>query len=80
MSIYWHQITTQLGAEYPIAFTHGDISSRNILVRDGCIVAILDWEWVGFYPVYWDYVFAMRGLDNVDCDTLGNHVPTPFPN
>jgi tRNA A-37 threonylcarbamoyl transferase component Bud32 len=42
MSIYWHQITTQLGAEYPIVFMHGDISSRSILVRDGRIVAILD--------------------------------------
>ncbi|KAF4472820.1 acetamidase [Fusarium albosuccineum] len=30
-SVYWHQITTQLGAEYPIVFTHGDLASRNIL-------------------------------------------------
>ncbi|KAH6954220.1 hypothetical protein FAVG1_02287 [Fusarium avenaceum] len=43
-SMHWHQITTQLGAEYPIVFTHGDISSRNIIVRDGRIVALLDWE------------------------------------
>ncbi|KAJ4005057.1 hypothetical protein NW752_011574 [Fusarium irregulare] len=78
MSIYWEQITTQLGDEYPIVFTHGDISSRNVQIRDGRIVALLDWEWAGWYPDYWDYVFAMRGLDNVDWATLGNRVPTLF--
>ncbi|KAF4978002.1 hypothetical protein FZEAL_5547 [Fusarium zealandicum] len=77
-SVYWHQITTQLGVEYPIVFPHGDISPRNIIVRDGHIVARLDWEWAGWYPEYWDYVFAMRGLDNVDWETLGSHIPSPF--
>jgi hypothetical protein len=28
--------------------------------------------------VYWDYVLAMRGLDNVDWETLGSHVPSLF--
>ncbi|KAK0627107.1 kinase-like domain-containing protein [Immersiella caudata] len=41
-SIYFHQITTQLAAECPIVFTHGDIAARNIMVRDGHIVALLD--------------------------------------
>ncbi|KAL7759201.1 hypothetical protein ACKLNR_011628 [Fusarium oxysporum f. sp. zingiberi] len=77
-SLHWAQMTKQLGADYPIVFTHGDISSRNIMIRDGRIVAILDWEWAGWYPVYWDYVFALRGLDNVDWRTLGSHVPTLF--
>jgi len=79
MSICWEQITTQLGDEYPIVFAHGDISSRNVQVRDGRIVALLDWETAGWYPDHWDYVFAMRGLDDVDWATLGNHVPTLFP-
>ncbi|ENH72131.1 hypothetical protein FOC1_g10006503 [Fusarium oxysporum f. sp. cubense race 1] len=77
-SLHWAQMTKQLGADYPIVFTHGDISSRNIMIRDGRIVAILGWEWAGWYPVYWDYVFALRGLDNVDWKTLGSHVPTLF--
>jgi hypothetical protein len=77
-SMYWHQITIQLGAEYPIVFTHGDISPRNIIVRDGRIVALLDLEWAGWYPEYWEYVFAMRGLDKVDWETLGSHVPSLF--
>lgn len=77
-SIYWHQITTQLGAEYPIVFTHGDIAARNILVSGGKVVALLDWEFAGWYPAYWEYVFTLRGLDNVDWETLGRYVPGLF--
>ncbi|KAM0230514.1 hypothetical protein ACHAPO_009279 [Fusarium lateritium] len=77
-SMYWHQITTQLGADYPIVFTHGDIAARNILVRDGHIVALLDWEFAGWYPEYWEYVFALRGMDRLDWETLGSHVPSLF--
>lgn len=79
-SMYWHQITTQLAVESPIVFTHGDIAARNILVRDGRIVAILDWEYAGWYTEYWEYVFTLRGLDNIDWETLGCHVPSLFAN
>ncbi|KAF4944895.1 hypothetical protein FGADI_12364 [Fusarium gaditjirri] len=77
-SMYWHEITTQLAAACPIVFTHADISSRNIIIRDGRIVALLDWEWAGWYPEYWDYVFTLRGLDKVDWETLGSQVPSLF--
>ncbi|KAI0857616.1 kinase-like domain-containing protein [Xylaria cubensis] len=77
-SMYWHQITTHLSSECPIVFTHGDIAARNIMVRNGKIVALLDWEFGGWYPEYWDYVFALRGLDNVDWETLGLSIPTLF--
>ncbi|KAI1948000.1 hypothetical protein LOZ12_002099 [Ophidiomyces ophidiicola] len=41
-----------------IHFAHGDLSPRNILVNDdGHITAILDWEWAGWYPEYWDFVW-----------------------
>ncbi|KAK4103154.1 kinase-like protein [Parathielavia hyrcaniae] len=78
-SMYWHQITTQLVADYPIIFTYGDIAARNIMVRDGHVVAILDWEYAGCYPAYWDYTLALRGLDNVGWETLGSHLPSRFP-
>lgn len=76
--MHWHQITTQFGNDCPIVFTHGDIAGRNIIVREGCIVAILDWEFAGWYPEYWDYVSALSGLDNIDWETLGQHLPLLF--
>ena len=42
-----------------IVLTHGDFQPRNILVRDGKVVSIIDWEYSGFYPVYWEYHKAM---------------------
>jgi tRNA A-37 threonylcarbamoyl transferase component Bud32 len=44
---------------HEIVLTHGDMSPRNILVQDGKIVAILDWEMAGYYPEYWEYVKAL---------------------
>jgi thiamine kinase-like enzyme len=41
-------------------FTHGDISGSNILVRNGRVVALIDFEMSGFYPEYWEYATAMR--------------------
>jgi tRNA A-37 threonylcarbamoyl transferase component Bud32 len=38
-----------------LKFTHGDIAPRNILVKNGRIVAIIDWESAGWYPEYWEY-------------------------
>jgi thiamine kinase-like enzyme len=45
---------------YKICFTHGDASSSNILVRNGRVVALIDFEMSGFYPEYWEYTTAMN--------------------
>ncbi|KAI3399148.1 hypothetical protein diail_7727 [Diaporthe ilicicola] len=39
-------------------FTHGDLSSLNILVKDDKVVGIVDWETAGWYPSYWEYTSA----------------------
>ncbi|KAG6036647.1 hypothetical protein E4U41_005571 [Claviceps citrina] len=39
----------------PPVFTHGDLNPFNVLVRDGKIVAIIDWEFAGWLPDYWEY-------------------------
>lgn len=39
-----------LDASAPVVFTHGDLHSCNILVRDGRVVGIIDWEMGGWYP------------------------------
>ncbi|CDO68393.1 hypothetical protein BN946_scf184815.g40 [Trametes cinnabarina] len=34
--------------------SHGDLAPRNILVKDDRIVAIVDWETLGWYPDFWE--------------------------
>lgn len=41
-----------------LVFTHGDLSSFNIMVRDDEVVGILDWETSGWMPPYWEYTSA----------------------
>ncbi|KOC12902.1 hypothetical protein AFLA70_9g006600 [Aspergillus flavus AF70] len=42
-------------------FSHGDILPRNILVNDqGKVTALVDWEFAGYFPIYWEYSRASR--------------------
>lgn len=45
---------------HDIVLTHGDLDPRNILVQGSEVVAILDWEFAGYYPEYWEYCKALR--------------------
>lgn len=42
----------------PPVLTHGDLSSFNVLLRDGKVVGIVDWENAGWLPYYWEYTTA----------------------
>jgi aminoglycoside phosphotransferase (APT) family kinase protein len=46
----------QLRSDHRIVFSHGDLAQHNILVKDGQITALLDWEFAGWYPEHWDYI------------------------
>jgi len=50
------------GLEIPhkIVFTHGDLMDHNILVHNGHLSAILDWEAAGWLPEYWEFTTAAR--------------------
>ncbi|TFY62517.1 hypothetical protein EVJ58_g3823 [Rhodofomes roseus] len=37
-----------------ICFTHADLHHDNILIKDGRLAAIIDWEHAGWYPEYWE--------------------------
>ncbi|KAL3422394.1 hypothetical protein PVAG01_06550 [Phlyctema vagabunda] len=41
-------------------FTHGDLSSSNILVRGDEIVGIVNWQTAGWLPPYWEYTMAFQ--------------------
>ncbi|KAF5565910.1 serine threonine kinase [Fusarium napiforme] len=54
-------ITKQDGSWPPPVFTHGDLNPFNILVRGDQVVGIVDWEFAGWYPYYWEYTSAWLG-------------------
>ncbi|KAL5120231.1 hypothetical protein ACEQ8H_001789 [Pleosporales sp. CAS-2024a] len=45
----------------PLVFTHGDLSSLNVLASGEEIVGIVDWETAAWYPSYWEYTTAWHG-------------------
>jgi aminoglycoside phosphotransferase len=54
-------ITKQESTDWgTLVFTHGDLSSLNILVRGDDVVGIVDWETSGWYPYYWEYTTASQ--------------------
>lgn len=44
--------------KHGIVFTHGDLRPANIIVKDGRVTAIIDWEMAGWYPDYWEFAKA----------------------
>lgn len=54
----------RLRTDHRIVLSHCDLTPRNILVKDGSITGLVDWEDSGWYPEYWEYVkFFQRTAD-----------------
>ncbi|EKJ76925.1 hypothetical protein FPSE_02923 [Fusarium pseudograminearum CS3096] len=54
----------RLRTDHRVVFSHCDLAPRNILVQDGKIQGLVDWEDAGWYPEYWEYVkFFQRNFD-----------------
>jgi aminoglycoside phosphotransferase (APT) family kinase protein len=51
----WSQFAAVAQRRYRTTFSHGDLAPRNIIIKDGRIAAIVDWESAGWYPEYWEY-------------------------
>jgi len=54
-------IVKQDGGWPTLVFTHCDLNPSNILIRRDQIVGIIDWEFSGWYPPYWEYTSAWFG-------------------
>ncbi|XP_044723826.1 phosphotransferase enzyme family domain-containing protein [Hirsutella rhossiliensis] len=50
----------------PYTFTHGDLTTRNVLVNDGKLTGIIDWEGCGFFPAWWEFVSTRISEDEDD--------------
>ncbi|KAK0476438.1 kinase-like domain-containing protein [Armillaria novae-zelandiae] len=42
----------------PLMFCHGDFCPENILIHDGAVSGIIDWEVAGWYPYFWTAWFG----------------------
>lgn len=49
-----------LSLPHDITFTHGDLMGHNMLVLNGHITGIIDWESAGWMPEHWEYASAVR--------------------
>ena len=56
----------QLRADHRIVFTYADLTQHNIIVRDNHIVGLIDWQYAGWFPEYWDY-------GTMSSSSLGRH-------
>lgn len=67
---YEHELPNMLPRSDCSVFTHADIAPRNIMVDDqNKVTGILDWEFAGWYPDYWEYAQIMRPASYGDWST-----------
>lgn len=52
----WHD-----GCCPALVFTYGDLNPFNVFVCGAQVVGIIDWEFAGWYPDYWEYTAAWYG-------------------
>ncbi|KAI1378476.1 kinase-like domain-containing protein [Hypoxylon crocopeplum] len=50
----------------PYTFTHGDLTDCNIIVDEGNLSGIIDFENSGYYPVWWESVKCSIGFTQED--------------
>lgn len=60
------RLRSRMPSAKPYTFTHGDLTSVNIMVEDGNLTGIIDWEASGYFPVWWEYTCAGIGLGQED--------------
>ncbi|WEW61597.1 hypothetical protein PRK78_007088 [Emydomyces testavorans] len=63
----------------PYTFTHGDLTDVNIIVENGNLAGIIDWEASGYFPVWWEFTCAGIGLGEEDYEwktLLRKHMPS----
>ncbi len=76
-SLYLMAMQHKMRRDHAIVFSHNDLNLHNIIVKDGAIVALLDWEFAGWYPEYWEYVkFCAASCHDREWHNFG---PTLFP-
>ncbi|KMU81530.1 hypothetical protein CISG_09092 [Coccidioides immitis RMSCC 3703] len=56
--VFGEDIASCHSNNYQTFFSHSDLAPRNIIIRNGRIVGVVDWALAGWYPEYWDLTKA----------------------
>ncbi|PNP40497.1 hypothetical protein TGAMA5MH_07494 [Trichoderma gamsii] len=70
-------VTSHFRSDYAVRFTHGQLSPKNIVVKNSKIVCILGWDNGGWYPEWWEYIKffeARTGPENQDWYDYATHI------
>jgi aminoglycoside phosphotransferase (APT) family kinase protein len=65
--------------------THGDLSPGNIMIHDGHVSGIIDWEHAGYFPDWWEHACALVWTNAPQwqrfiLDEMENQLKTEFGN
>ena len=52
----------------PFVLSHCDLNLGNIMIRDGQVVGILDWEYAAYLPVWYEYISASFAFTEMDVE------------
>ncbi|OJJ70605.1 hypothetical protein ASPBRDRAFT_56383 [Aspergillus brasiliensis CBS 101740] len=65
---FWKRYLPRMRNKKPSKFvlTHGDLAARNIMVKDGQLTGIVDWEYSGIFPEYMEYALATVIHDGIE--------------
>lgn len=48
------RLQARMPSSTPFTFAHGDVANVNIMVNNGLLSGIIDWEAAGYFSVWWD--------------------------
>lgn len=56
------EITDLHSHQYQSCFSHADLCLRNIIIDNGKVAALINWEPSSWYLKYWEYTKAYFGM------------------
>ncbi|MCJ1382209.1 hypothetical protein MMC17_005321 [Xylographa soralifera] len=68
----------------PFTFSHNDLKPANIMIHDGHVSGIIDWDEAGYFPVWWEYIrlrteFQYLSFGNYVADYLDEISKASYP-
>lgn len=65
----WREAGAEIPARFripePLFFTHQDINMRNVILDQNNLVWLIDWDWSGFYPRYFEFTSMKMAAEYV---------------